>query len=306
VPGSVGSGSGGRSGRSVGISIDGGSPSPGSSMSGRFRPGGSNSSGGGLAGDGGGTTNTTTTRVPIPTPPLDPTGGGTGGSGGTTNTTNPFGTTTPDGWTHFDQLKCLPGVTDPSHLSCIFVPLKIPKTQAECEAKGHTWDSFFFECIISCPRLNPDVTCATTGTTTPPDPGTNITRPPITDPTTPPATTGAPPPIDPSTQCEFGFVFDEEANDGEGECVPCPEDMEDPLFDPMNCPAPETTITGEEDLTVQPDQGATAQPDEELCPDGSDPPCPDDDEATMMTIRLLWTHSKCLTVAVVWFVTVPV
>jgi hypothetical protein len=81
------------------------------------------------------------------------------------------------------------------------------------------------------------------------------------DPASPNFDPDCPPPItDPNTSCEFGFVFDVEANDGEGDCVPCPENMDDPLFDPMNCPAPETITTEEEDLTAQPDQGATAGP----------------------------------------------
>jgi hypothetical protein len=94
-----------------------------------------------------------------------------------------------------------------------------------------------------------------------PDPGTTAptTPPPTTtasapdgicppdapadawDPSSPNHDPDCPPPLVDPTSCQFGFVFDEEANNGEGDCVPCPEDPDDPLFDPDNCAASDDT-----------------------------------------------------------------
>jgi hypothetical protein len=83
----------------------------------------------------------------------------------------------------------------------------------------------------------------------------------------------APPIVPDPDSCAFGTVFDEDVEEGEDPCVPCPTDPEDELFDEEQCGEPIDTSTQapeefdeeEEDLTAQqPDQGAEAEQFEEF------------------------------------------
>jgi hypothetical protein len=208
------------------------------------------------------------------------------------------------------RLKCDPGVQDTSSEKCQLVE----------PSSGTTTTTKPTDPTNTTKPTEPPTT------TPPPDPGATPGggQPPTTpgpDPgpapapgTTPGGTPGGQPPpiVDPTTQCEFGFVFDDTVPMDQDPCVPCPTDIEDPdfdrLFDSENCPIvdisqcpddinyeivdgrceliEEEEASGEEDLfAAQPDEGATtAGPtfDEEASSSGDCDPtieiCDDDGE----------------------------
>lgn len=202
-----------------------------------------------------------------------------------------------EGWSYYGypgQLMCPPGVQDTTSEQCrLMTPAdtKTPTPTTPGPDDKNTTDTGTPTGKTPPPLIGPVIPNPGAGTTNTTGPTTTgqppIEGPLIPDPTTPGATGGPtttiPDPgagttnttdIDPDSCTDMGMVFDDEAEEGEDPCVPCPTDPNDPefdrLFDEDVCPEPiDTTDTelptddegdDDEDLLAPPpapDEGQT-------------------------------------------------